>query len=105
MRRPVLALLALLALPASASAATVRVDVTPADGRTPGTSDLVYTAAPGEQNRLVASMSGDTVTVDDVVPITPGANCRRPVAGDPTLAVCTLSETPGASFALGDGND
>src|SRR3954452_4235695 len=105
MRRPVLTLLALLALPATAHAAAVRLDVTPDEGRTPASSTLVYSAAPGEANRLSITLNDDVFTVDDVVPVAPGAHCARVAPGDPTRVRCTDVVDPDVEASLGDRDD
>src|SRR3954447_27041424 len=105
MRRPVLTLLALLILPATAHAATVRLDVTPDEGRTPASSTLVYSAAPGEANQLSITLNDDVFTVDDVVPVAPGVHCARGAPGDPTRVRCTDVVDPDVEASLGDRDD
>src|SRR3954452_24367952 len=105
MRRPVLALLALLALPATAHAAAVRLDVTPDERRIPASSTLLYSAAAGEANRMSVTLHDDVFTIDDVVPIAPGAHCARVAPGDPTRVRCTDVVDPDVEASLGDGDD
>src|SRR4051794_26090600 len=105
MGRPILVVLALLALPATAQAAAARLYVDPGEGRTPASSILVYKAAAGEANRLTVTLDDGTFNLDDAVPITPGAHCSRPVAADPTRVRCTGAEDGDAEIALGDGDD
>ncbi len=84
----------------------MRVDVDSSDDRAGTQQRLVFTAAPGEANRLVVAFSSAGFAVDDVVPLTLGANCRRPVASDPTQAICGVDAANSeASIDLGDGDD
>lgn len=64
---------------------------------------LYYTASKGQTNQLAVSwklgeQDPDSTlyyylfTLDDVVPVTPGAGCVRPSASDTTKVVCTLLE-------------
>jgi Ca2+-binding RTX toxin-like protein len=64
-----------------------------------------FTAASGQANALVITLSGLTVTLDDRVPIRAGAGCRA-VKGDKTKVKCTTSKKNGyVMVALGDKND
>jgi serralysin len=97
----------------SAAAATESTAST--DGR-----GLTFVAGAGQFNQVTinqrsvpdpggGSFSLFLYTIDDVHPITAGANCAVPDAGDPTVVVCTVSEQPTSeNFAvvrLGDKND
>src|SRR4051794_19674217 len=86
--------------PAAAHAAAVRLDPTPDEGRTPASRELVFDAAPGEANRLTVPYDGSGFDVDDVVPVTPGANCHRPVATDLTRVRCDGSDGGDATIRL-----
>src|SRR3954451_13873912 len=77
MGRPILVVLALLALPATAQAPAARLDVDPGEGRTRASSVLVYKAAAGEANRL-------TVTLDDAPLNLHHARGIRPRPSSPT---------------------
>src|SRR3954452_8278405 len=86
-------LAAVLALPASAQAASV----TAADGM------LTITAAPGEANQLTVTPGVATVDVlDPVAPLTPGAGCLSSGSGRVT---CTVAQLSRAVVALGARND
>ena len=89
----------LLALPASAHAATARVD-----GGT-----VRYTAAADEANALQASYSSalKVVTLVDPAGITPGVGCARQAPTDTTRVQCTVvaPSVAGVTADLGDGND
>ncbi len=68
---------------------------------------VVHLAAAGEANRVVASRTGDEVTISDSgAPITAQDDCRT--AG-PHAAVCTapaaVEPVPGFAAQLGDGDD
>jgi hypothetical protein len=108
MRRSVLAvLLAGLAVPcAPAVAATVRVDYS--------RNALIYRAAPGERNKVritastVPTAHGDEYTrftVEDSVPISPGAECRQVYPGQRQFYECELFGSGGAIVRLGDRSD
>jgi hypothetical protein len=104
-------------VPASAHAATVRVQRSP-EGRYPGYSlydphleEVDYVAAPGELNRLVVSYPDDaeSVTVTDPgAVIHPGESCT---SIDAHTARCVASPSASTSFLqhaqadLGDGDD
>jgi serralysin len=55
---------------------------------------VYFKAAPGQYNHVVITdAKGMTeFTIDDDVPITPGAGCEHPDSSDPTKVVCTLTE-------------
>jgi Ca2+-binding RTX toxin-like protein len=103
-----------LAAPARASTAmVVMVDSCGSDvacGKYDAGHDVpvvVYLAAPGEANRVVATRTGDEVTVSDPgAPVTARDDCR---AAGPHTAVCTapaaVEPVPGFSAQLGDGDD
>jgi serralysin len=107
-------LTALIALPATAGAAEPAATVT----KRPDGS-FVYTAAPGQANKLTvdATMDGGMslslfFTFDDVVPIdAPGDDCRYPDPADRTKVFCDLyayastEEYVAIAMKLGDGND
>jgi Ca2+-binding RTX toxin-like protein len=68
---------------------------------------VVYLAAAGEANRVVASRTGDEVTISDPgATVTAQDDCR---AAGPHAAVCTapaaVGPVPGFSAQLGDGDD
>jgi Ca2+-binding RTX toxin-like protein len=76
-----------------------------------------YDSAAGETNQVRASVAfggaQDVATIDDVVPIIPGAGCIQPSVADPTVVQCVLGRTAEPSntapqafdLNLGDGND
>ncbi|KPI05842.1 Hemolysin-type calcium-binding region protein [Actinobacteria bacterium OK074] len=81
-----------------------------------GGSQLFYTAAAGQANKVTVTVSpgGDTdlsYVIDDVVPIAAGDGCTHPDSADATKVACTVpeldSQDPYAVFEadLGDGND
>lgn len=95
MRRalPLLLTLALLAVPATASAGTA----------TAGGTDVRFTAAPGEVNAVSVRWSaGDVIVVDTGAPVTAGAGCRQVSADE---ARCTVGGTWTATVDGGDGPD
>ena len=108
-------LTALVALPATAGAAEPAATVT----RGPDGVSFVYTAAPGQTNKVKvdATMDGGMslslfFTIDDVVPIdAPGDSCRYPDPADRTKVSCDLyayastAEYVALTMKLGDGND
>ncbi|MEU4214236.1 hypothetical protein [Actinoplanes sp. NPDC026623] len=61
----------------------------PAEAATTGVASVVetvkvqYQAASGKQNKVVATRSGNTITIDDVVAIKAGKGCKA-VKGDKT---------------------
>nr|GID81171.1 hypothetical protein Ade03nite_00950 [Actinoplanes derwentensis] len=64
-----------------------------------------FTAAAGQVNSLVITVSGRTFTLDDKVAIKAGKGCK-PVAGDKTKVKCTTArKATEISVALGDKND
>lgn len=108
-------LTALVALPATAGAAEPAARVT----RGPDGVSFVYTAAPGQTNKVKvdATMDGGMslslfITIDDVVPIeAPGDSCRYPDPADRTKVSCDLyayastADYVALTMKLGDGND
>lgn len=117
---PVLVAVAALA-PASASAGTARL-ATFISGRGSDTFNyVIYTAAPGERNVILATTrgSGDALlgVIHDTAGATAGAGCSRPVPSDPDTVTCPLASagtdaSDGAAPApqafdirAGDGND
>lgn len=107
-------LTALVALPASAGAAESAATVTKGPGQT-----LVYTAAPGQTNKVKVDATIDGgmslnifFTIDDVFPIeVPGDVCRYPDPADRTRVFCDVfggdssSDYVALTMKLGDGND
>ena len=64
-----------------------------------------FTAASGQTNSLVITISGRTVTLNDRVTIKPGKGCTA-VKGDRTKVRCTTSRKPTElSVTLGNKND
>jgi Ca2+-binding RTX toxin-like protein len=63
---------------------------------------LVYTAAPGEVNRVTLRWSGGLLVEDPGAVITPGAGCR---AVDAHTARCSVGSPSVTSLNLGDGDD
>jgi Ca2+-binding RTX toxin-like protein len=57
------------------------------------TTKVQYKAANGKQNSVVMTRSGNTITIDDRVAITPGKGCK-PVRGDKTKVTCTTTKAP-----------
>src|ERR671923_55769 len=110
MRRALLACLAAaLALPASAGAATVRLE-DEFDQRSNTTSqEVVYDALSGEANDLRATYDVSRFySLTDPAGITPGRGCTRPNPLDATRARCEVTAgggTSGITVNGGDGND
>jgi Ca2+-binding RTX toxin-like protein len=93
----VIACTALFSSPAQAASA--------ASAKVVGTSTVEFTAAAGQTNALVITISGRTVTLDDKVAIKAGAGCKA-VSGDKTKVKCTTSKkTTKVIVKLGDKND
>jgi Ca2+-binding RTX toxin-like protein len=68
-------------------------------------SIVSFTAAAGQQNSLVVTISGNTVTLNDKVAIKAGKGCKA-VKGDRTKVRCTTARKPTEiSVSLGDRND
>jgi RTX calcium-binding nonapeptide repeat (4 copies) len=90
------------ALPAGATAATVRVH--PAFNKAEHTGDsVVYQGLPGERNEVSVTRDGPTVVVTDVVPIDPGSGCA---SEGTTRARCSPSHwSVGMAIRLGDRDD
>jgi Ca2+-binding RTX toxin-like protein len=57
------------------------------------TTRVTVTAGSAKVNSFTISRSGDTITVDDVVALNPGAGCRR-VGTDTTRVSCALTAAP-----------
>jgi len=93
----VIACTALFSSPAQAASA--------ASAKVVGASTVEFTAAAGQANALVITISGRTVTLDDKVSIKAGAGCKA-VSGDKTKVKCTTSKkTTKIIVNLGDKND
>ena len=68
-------------------------------------NQVQYIAAAGQQNAVVVTRSGSTITIDDRVAIKAGTGCKA-VAGDKTRIRCTLAKAPTrVRITLGDKND
>ncbi|GID95130.1 calcium-binding protein [Amorphoplanes digitatis] len=64
-----------------------------------------YKAATGKTNKVVITLSGNTVTIDDRVAIKAGAGCKK-VKGDKTKVRCTAKvKLVSVRVYLRDGND
>ncbi|MBL7261855.1 calcium-binding protein [Paractinoplanes lichenicola] len=66
-----------------------------------------YVAAAGRANRVVLTMTGATMTIDDVYGLKAGAGCKA-VKGDSTKVTCTPTGGRPVIWSrvyLGDGND
>ncbi|BBH65233.1 hypothetical protein ACTI_19180 [Actinoplanes sp. OR16] len=86
-----------LASPAAAAAST---GVASASG-----TKIRFTAAKGKTNKVVFTLSGRTVTIDDRVAIKAGKGCKA-VKGDKTKVRCTTKKAPTRLYAfLNDRND
>lgn len=100
----------LLALPAGAQAATVRVEDHFDDRSSTTTQEVVYDAAPGEVNRLQVRLAQSRfVGLIDSAGITPGRGCRR-LENNPTRALCELTaqddfDFGGITVNAGDQDD
>ncbi|MFJ2772003.1 calcium-binding protein [Streptomyces sp. NPDC087300] len=80
-----------------------------------GDREVVYTAAPGQANKVsvTATKSTGKVTylIDDAVTIDAGAGCSYPDAADHTKVSCSVDTLesqdpyPALQLMLGDGND
>jgi Ca2+-binding RTX toxin-like protein len=66
---------------------------------------LRYTAAAGDNNSVVISLSGGAFIVDDIVSITPGPGCGYPSVADLTRVQCLSAGVTSISVRAGDGND
>ncbi|HWS39441.1 MAG TPA: calcium-binding protein [Actinoplanes sp.] len=93
------------------TAASALLWATPAQAATTGVVSVVqttkvrYKAGNGQQNQVVITRSGNTITVDDRVTIKAGAGCRA-VKGDKTRIRCTPSKAPTrVQVFAGDRND
>ena len=105
--RPLLALvIALLALPATASAGTVVVETEESCSacELPEIVNVSYKAAPGEANDVAFISDGSTVTVrDDGAPVaTQSSLCRT--NGEHAVS-CTVTTATSYGVELGDGDD
>ncbi|MCY1142514.1 calcium-binding protein [Actinoplanes sp. Pm04-4] len=83
----------------------------PAEAATAGTADVTqstivrYRSALKQTHNVVITRSGRTVTIDDVVAITPGSGCAA-VSGDKTKVRCTPGKNPTWLLVnLGEYND
>ncbi|MFC6566137.1 calcium-binding protein [Actinoplanes utahensis] len=105
----------LTAIGAAAVAVTAATTLfgAPAQAATVGRAEVVgardtivrFTAAGGQQNSLVITISGRVTTLDDRVAIKPGRGCKA-VSGDRTKVRCTTTAKPTEySISLGDRND
>src|SRR4051794_8854917 len=84
-----------LVAPAASQAATAQVANVGTNGF------LTYSAAAGEANNVIVSVSSGKLLIRDTAPISAGAGCEITAAGD---ALCRAN-VDGVSVALGDGND
>lgn len=100
MRRAILLALACsLAAPLTAEAGTA----TRGDG---AASVVAYRAAPGELNRLEATLGEDAVVIVDTAGAEPGAGCERPDPADATRVRCPFAlDTDRLRIDLGDRDD
>jgi serralysin len=117
-RRRILSAASVLALiPVTGSTAGAAPAATaPADAWVETGALLTYRAAPGQVNRPVIAVTTEpdpnfvrfVVTIDDIVPISPGTGCARP-GTDLTVVICRYSEQQedayGMVFLLGDRAD
>lgn len=71
----------------------------PAQASSTGVASVVestkvnYKAASGKQNKVVVTLSGRTITIDDVVAVKAGSGCSA-VKGDKTKVRCTTKKAP-----------
>src|SRR5689334_12612430 len=104
---PLLATLALSLLCAAPAYATAPLQIKPNGS---GGGQIVYTAAPGENNHVTVTQSGNDVTFSDsgaaafsyAVVGTPVTPCTQPNA---TAVTCTVAPGWVLGIDLGDGND
>jgi hypothetical protein len=100
----ILAVALLLAAAPAANAGSVALEPRPG-----GVEELVYRAAPGEQNLVVAYYNAFARAWDvtDFAGAAPGRGCVRPDAGNPARAYCTFTSRAAglARIELGDGDD
>jgi hypothetical protein len=99
-----------LALPASAGAARVELDLEPAQLGPETLENLEYEADPGERNRLTLRFDGEDVyTLHDPAGISPGRGCSRVTPSDSTRVRCVQSPSGttlgGVLVRLGDEDD
>jgi Ca2+-binding RTX toxin-like protein len=96
-----------------AAAATTAFFASPAQAASAAKAEVVgkngtvvrFTAAAGQANSLVITISGRTITLNDTVAIKAGKGCKA-VKGDKTKVKCTTTRKPtGLSVTLGDRND
>jgi hypothetical protein len=81
--------------PAAASAQSDAAEVATATSNQTAGMRYIGTSV---RNNVRVTLAGTTFTVDDIVPIQPGAGCQ-PVAGDPTKVTCTaFKEAPNGRF-------
>jgi hypothetical protein len=104
--RPAAILAAALALAAAPVAHAGSVTLEPRAG---GVEELVYHAASGEQNRVVANYNAFARAWDvtDAAGVTAGRSCVYPDAAKRTRAYCTFTSRAAglATIELGDGDD
>jgi Ca2+-binding RTX toxin-like protein len=96
-----------------AAAATTMLLASPAQAASTAKAEVVgknstvvrFTAAAGQANSLVITVSGRTITLNDTVAIKAGKGCKA-VKGDKTKVKCTTAKKPtGLNVSLGDKND
>lgn len=81
------------------TASTGALFAVPAQAASTGVATVVestkvnYKAAKGKQNRVVVTLAGNTITIDDRVPIKAGKGCKQ-VKGDKTKVRCTTKGEP-----------
>ncbi|WP_305787039.1 calcium-binding protein [Symbioplanes lichenis] len=103
-------MLAAVAVPAATMVATTAFLAAPASAATTGQAQVIgtvvkFTAAAGQANSLVVTVSGRTVTLDDKVAVKAGKGCQA-VKGDKTKVKCTTAKkTTQVTVLLGDKND
>ena len=89
---------------AEAQAVTPANVYTESDAAGAGPWNMLFRAAAGTRNTPVFTRSGDTLIVDDRVPLKAGAGCAA-VKGDNTKVRCTRPRWGYVVASLGDGND
>lgn len=82
-----------------ATVSVAALSATPAHAASPGVASVVenikvnYRAAKGKQNKVVVTLAGRTITIDDRVAIKAGKGCKQ-VKGDKTRVRCTTRANP-----------
>jgi RTX calcium-binding nonapeptide repeat (4 copies) len=99
-----------LAMPASAGAARVELDLESSQLGSETLENLEYVGDPGERNKLTLRFDGEDVyELSDPAGITPGRGCSLVTPTDSTRARCVQSPggttLGGVLVRLGDGND